>query len=325
MSATLQLAEDPSVKHFLDALRSERNASEHTVAAYLVDIGQFAASAWKDAPATACRWSEVDRFGARKFLVECQKRGAKPTTTARKLAALRSFYRFLQREGYVGQNPFAGLRPPKRPRDLPEVLSVVEVARLIEAPERILRRDERATGAPASPQSQYAASRDAAILEVLYSTGARVSEIAGVREADLDLLSGVVKVRGKGKKERLCPLGSAASAALKQMIEKAPGALPPSSGRSRESFVFRNLRGGGLTTRSIERVMKRCLAEAGLNPRRSPHALRHSFATHMLDAGADLRSVQELLGHASLSTTQIYTHVSVERLRKVYEEAHPRA
>ena len=170
----------------------------------------------------------------------------------------------------------------------------------------------------------YAFSRDTAILEILYSTGMRVSELAGMNESDIDLLASVVKVRGKGKKERLCLLGKPAVKAMQAALEKRStlagmfkrAGLPP---------VFVGRTGGRLTTRSIERLMKRYLARANLDPRMSPHALRHSFATHLLDAGADLRSVQELLGHASLSTTQIYTHVTVERLKQVYNEAHPRA
>jgi integrase/recombinase XerC len=157
---------------------------------------------------------------------------------------------------------------------------------------------------------------------MLYSTGARVSEVAGLLESDIDILSGVIKVRGKGKKERLAPLGGPASRALSAMLRKAEEIWP---GKGRSKAVFLNVRGERLTTRSIERIMKKYLVAAGLNQNLSPHALRHSFATHMLDAGADLRSVQELLGHSSLSTTQIYTHITIDRLKKVYEEAHPRA
>jgi integrase/recombinase XerC len=174
------------------------------------------------------------------------------------------------------------------------------------------------------PLREYAAWRDAAILETLYSTGARVSEVAGIVESDIDFLGGVVRVRGKGKKERMCPLGNPACRALKRMLASGH-ALWPLPARTRNAPVFKNLDGGKITPRSIERMMKKCLIEANLNANFSPHALRHSFATHMLDAGADLRSVQELLGHASMSTTQIYTHVTVEHLKRVYEEAHPRA
>jgi integrase/recombinase XerC len=173
--------------------------------------------------------------------------------------------------------------------------------------------------------AEYACLRDVALLETLYSTGCRISEVIGLTDRNLDLLSGSIVVRGKGRKERLCPLGNPACKTLREAIRRRDG-LWPSLRREREGRrVFLNLRGGALTTRSAERLLKRYLTEAGLNSDITPHALRHSFATHLLDAGADLRSVQELLGHASLSTTQIYTHVSVEHLKKAYDEAHPRA
>jgi integrase/recombinase XerC len=169
----------------------------------------------------------------------------------------------------------------------------------------------------------YFALRDRALLETLYSTGARVSEVAAMTQKALDLLAGVVIVRGKGKKERLCPLGNPAARAIRAAMQEADS-IWPSAGKQAVP-LFRNKRGEPLTPRSIERMMKTMLTEAGLSADFSPHALRHSFATHLLDAGADLRCVQELLGHASLSTTQIYTHVSVERLKKVYQDSHPRA
>jgi len=170
---------------------------------------------------------------------------------------------------------------------------------------------------------EYAAARDAAILELLYSTGMRLAECAGLKESQLDVLAGVARVLGKGRKERLCPLGNPALRALRTALEKRDGLGLP--GRPRDLPLFVGKTGGRLTPRSIERMMKTHLVAAGLNPDFSPHALRHSFATHLLDAGADLRSVQELLGHASLSTTQLYTHVSIERMKDVYEKAHPRA
>jgi len=316
---------DRAVAHFVQYLENERNASQHTVNGYLLDIKQFVRFTWGDKGAPPLKWDSVDRFAARRFLVEFQKAGSLPATTARKLSSLRSFYRFLEREEYAEQNPFGGLRAPKRTRNLPEILSVGEAKRLLEAPVRGLRKLKEESVSGVSPVQEYAALRDAAILEVLYSTGARVSEIAGAVENDVDLLSGVVKVRGKGKKERLCPLGKPAGRALSEMIQKAVQLWPRQGDRKGSRPVFLNLKGTALTTRSMERIMKRYLIESDLNGSLSPHALRHSFATHMLDAGADLRCVQELLGHASLSTTQIYTHITVERLKKVYEESHPRA
>jgi integrase/recombinase XerC len=310
---------DPLMAAFRAYLVTERNASDHTLSNYFRDLDQFVALTWEGA-APPYAWGAPDRFAARRFLVHFQKAGSRPTTTARKLASLRSFYRFLLREGNVERNPFSGLRAPKAGRSLPDVLSVDEVRLLLEAPARAMKPG-RGRGRSSAAQEQYAVLRDTALLETLYSTGARVSEAAGLRERDVDLLSGVVKVRGKGRKERLCPLGGPACRALRAMLESGQALW----GGGREIPVFRNLHGAVLTTRSMERLMKQHLLAAGLKREFSPHALRHSFATHLLDAGADLRSVQELLGHASLSTTQIYTHVSVERLRKVYNDAHPRA
>jgi len=318
------IRKDPSVSHFVRYLENERNASQHTISSYVLDIEQFVRFTWGADSAPPHRWERADRFAARKFLVEFQKAGKHASTTGRKLSSLRSFYRFLEREEYVDQNPFAGLRAPKRPRNLPEILSVDETARLLEAPMKMLEKAKVKEGKAAGDEAEYAALRDAAILEVLYSTGARVSEVAGLTENNLDLLAGVAKVRGKGKKERMCPIGNPAFKALRAVIEKSHQLWPPAA-REKGRHVFLNLRGTPMTSRSIERMMKKYLAEAGLSAEFSPHTLRHSFATHMLDAGADLRSVQELLGHASLSTTQIYTHVSVERLKNIYEQTHPRA
>jgi len=312
---------DPSVDQFLLYLEHERNASRHTRMNYAIDLRQFAALVWGEKSKPPYRWGEVDRFAARRFLAGLQKAGRSHATIGRKLSALRSFYRFLEREDRLEQNPFAGVRAPKRPRKLPSVLSVAEISRLLEAPTRALRETETKGGRDAF--ARYAAVRDRAILEVMYSTGARVSEVAGITEGRLDLLSGVVTVRGKGKKERLCPLGRPACLALRELLNANEARWGGGNRYARP--LFRNVAGDAITTRSIERQLKRYLAAADLQSRVTPHALRHSFATHLLDAGADLRSVQELLGHASLSTTQIYTHVSVERMKKVYEEAHPRA
>jgi integrase/recombinase XerC len=320
-SQTRSAGADPAVARFRRYLEHERNASTHTVTNYLRDIDQFVAGTWGADARPPHPWRAVDRFAARRFLVGFQKAGCRPATTARKLASLRAFYRFQLREELADINPFSGLRAPKRGRDLPDVLSVAEVERLLASPERCARRAATAGKTTPDDATDYAMRRDTALLETLYSTGGRVSEISGMREGDLDLLSGVARVRGKGRKERLCPLGGPACRALRSLLEAGHARF----GGGREAPVFRNLAGGPLTPRSVERMMKRYLAEAGLAAQFSPHALRHSFATHLLDNGADLRSVQELLGHASLSTTQIYTHVSVERLKKVYDEAHPRA
>jgi integrase/recombinase XerC len=319
----VEVAKDPCVAHFMRYLEHERNASRYTTLNYLLDIGQFVTSNWGDEARTPIPWKEPDRFAARKFLAGLQRDGKSASTTARKLSAMRSFYRFMEREEYVEKTPFGGVRAPKRSRHLPSILSVDEVTRLLDAPLRVLKVAE-ADGKP-DPFRRYAAIRDRGILEVFYSTGARLSEIAGLTQERVDLLAGVITVRGKGKKERLCPLGRPACLAVKEAMNTAGLLWPETGRRAATRAVFLNAHGHGLTPRSVERMLKKYLAEAGLNASVTPHSLRHSFATHLLDAGADLRSVQELLGHASLSTTQIYTHVSVERLKKVYNDAHPRA
>ena len=318
---------DDAVSRYVRHLRAEKNASEHTVRNYAHDICQFAGQLWGQESKTPFPWKGVDRYAARRFLAGSQKAGMSPKTTGRKISSLRSFYKFMVREEIVEVNPFSGLLLPKRPKYLPNVLSIGEVTKLLQAPAKMWEQDKEARGSEVSGRAwrDYARWRDAAILELLYSTGMRVGELAGLNDGQLDFLSGVVKVRGKGKKERLCPFGRPAHQALRNAVERrnlfwgvlGKGGTPPG--------LFLNCRGARLTTRSMERFMKKYLAFAGLNPNLSPHTLRHSFATHMLDAGADLRCVQELLGHSSLSTTQIYTHVSVERLKQVYEQAHPRA
>jgi integrase/recombinase XerC len=321
MTPHAHLCADSWVAHFVKHLEAERNASAHTVAGYLQDLAQFVAYVWKDAK-PPYDWLRPDRFAARGFLVQSQKAGAAAATTRRKLASLRTFYRFLEREEHVARNPFGGLHGPRLPRRLPRILTVGQVRTLLGAPVAALAEKERADG-PAGGPAAYAALRDAAIFELLYSTGARVSEAADLTRSRVDLIAGVARVRGKGKKERLCALGRPAIEALEKALEVAEMLWPESARPSAPLFL--NLQGGPLTTRSIERGMKRWLAAAGLPPEITPHKLRHSFATHLLDAGADLRSVQELLGHASLTTTQIYTQVTVERLKEIYRQAHPRA
>ncbi len=320
-----QLQADPAIARFARYLEAERDASRHTVAAYLADLAQFISACWGPEAQPPYAWASVDTFAARKFVVGCHKQSAAASTINRKVSSLRSFFRFLNREELCSQNPFGSVLSLKRGKPLPRVLTTRDVERLLAAPRQLAEAE--AGPAPDARRRrwlEYAALRDTAILEILYSTGMRLSELTGLREAQVDLLAGVAKVRGKGKKERLCLLGKPACSAL----QAALAARAPAPGGARPGGpvpLFLGRRGTALTARSVERIMKRCLLRAGLNPRLSPHALRHSFATHLLDAGADLRSVQELLGHASLSTTQIYTHVSVERLKEVYTEAHPRA
>lgn len=317
-------ANDPLIERFLRYLAGERNNSEHTIAGYRQDLLQFADLQWGAAQAPPWPWDTADKYAARRFIINLQKQQLAPASICRKISSLRSFYRFLTREEYAPGNPFAGLRMPKRRKYLPKVLTVREVERLLNAPR--LAGAQRQAAKPAHDRlwREYCITRDTAILEVLYSAGIRVSELTALNADSLDLLSGVIKVRGKGKKERLCPLGTPANKALQALLALPAPAVLKASGSRGARPVFLSRRGGRLTPRSVERLFKEYLAAADLNPEISPHALRHSFATHMLDAGADLRGVQELLGHASLSTTQIYTHVSAESLKKAYNAAHPR-
>lgn len=322
--AFASVADDPAVAQFVRHLRAERNASDHTLAGYLSDIRQFCAQLWGEDVAPPFPWKSPDRFAARRFLASFQKAGRAPATARRKMSSLRSFFRFLVREGLVKDNPFVGLQQPKARRRLPQVLSPGEVLRLLEAPARLREEARAAEKSGTGRFADYAALRDTAMLELFYSTGMRIAELCGLTDARLDLLSGTALVRGKGKKERFCPIGRPAAKALQAALDARDGWLAH-LGRERAPSLFVNKSGGRLTPRSVERSFKKFLAAAGLDPAMTPHAMRHSFATHMLDAGADLRSVQELLGHASLSTTQIYTHVSVERLKEEYGKAHPRA
>lgn len=316
---------DPYVQDFIQYLEMEKNASVHTVGNYLIDIRQFCEIVWGETAEAPFKWKEADRFTARKFLVFFQKLELAPTTTARKLSALRSFYRFLLREDHVEQNPFSGLSLPKKGNYLPQILSVTEIGTLLDAPQAYDAQQTSSKNPKIKIWREYMVARDAAILELLYSTGMRINELVTLPEERIDLLSGVARVRGKGKKERLCPLGSPAERALIKNLELRENVWLIEGRRDVRSPVFLNKNGGPITARSIERMMKKYVLFCGLNAELTPHSLRHSFATHLLDAGADLRSVQELLGHASLSTTQIYTHVSVERLKEVYQRAHPRA
>ncbi len=315
---------DPVLSGFMRHLEAEKEASGHTVVNYLRDILQFAVHTWPD-DRPPYPWKNVDRFSGRAFLAGIRKNGCSAATARRKLSSLRSFYKFMVREDFTDVNPFSGLQLPKLDKRLPGVLSVQEVERLLSAPSKCRPAAADGVGGKESLFDRYAVLRDIAILELLYSTGMRLNELAKLDEREIDLLSGVVKVRGKGKKERLCPLGGPAIVSIEQCREARDLFWMASGKPGKAKGLFLNRHAGLLTGRSIERMMKKYAPVAQLNPDISPHILRHSFATHMLDNGADLRSVQELLGHASLSTTQIYTHVSVERLKEVYESAQPRA
>jgi len=278
---------DPCIEHFVQYLEGEKNASEHTVSNYLIDIRQFCEISWGEDARPPYKWREADRFTARKFLVFFQKLELAPTTTGRKLSALRSFYKFLLREEYAEQNPFSGLSLLKKGNYLPQILSVAEVGRLLDAPGKHAEKQVPSKNPKVKLWREYMVARDSAILELLYSTGMRINELVQLPEERVDLLSGVARVRGKGKKERLCPLGSPATRALMKNLELRENVWLLAGTRDSRSPVFLNKNGGPITARSIERMMKKYVLFCGLNAELTPHSLRHSFATHLLDAGAD--------------------------------------
>jgi integrase/recombinase XerC len=307
------------LRPFLDYLSVERGFSPHTVRAYERDVRQFCTYLRLGPKAFSENTSEGDtddrealshlgratRNDVRAFLGHVQTTGGTTRTAARKLASVRAAYRFYNKVGALSDNPAREVKSPKLSRDLPEVLSIPEVAALLDAPD---------TSTPAG-------KRDRAILEVLYSTGIRAAELAGLTVRSVDRVGGTITVLGKRNKERLAFLGEPAADALDAYL-KVRGEL----GRPSHDTVFVNARGGPLTTRSVQRIVDRYVNLA-LPDRRgvSPHTLRHSFATHLLNAGADLRAIQELLGHASLTSTQVYTHLGIDRLKEIYKQAHPHA
>lgn len=311
------ISRDPAVQKFIQWMRSVRHGSEQTCINYTRDIGQFAAWFFKENESAPYDWTRPMRSDAKRFVLDYAKTGAKPTSTARKLASMRSFYRFLIMDDGLSASPFSGLRPPYKAKVLPILLSESEVLRLLNAPLESLVRE-----APEEPLKRYGLLRDAAIFETLYSTGMRISELVALKNKNVSLSQGVCVVLGKGNKERRCLLGKPAQEAIQNMQREALLLWPSTNGA--EKPLFLNYIGEGLTTRSVERFMKHWLAVAGLPDTLSPHKLRHSFATHLLAHGADLRAVQELLGHASPATTQIYTHLTVGRLVDSYHKAHPR-
>ncbi|MSR18644.1 MAG: tyrosine recombinase XerC [Phycisphaerales bacterium] len=321
-----QSPSSPLVHQFLDYLVSERHFSPYTSRCYGLDLRQFvdylvsafSLSANEKAEAEALKAGKpgtttitgyilginVDLLRA--YLTKMSEQGYSAATTARKIATLRSFHKWMEKRGIVTSNPMTMIRTPKQPRRLPKAITVDQVEKLLAAP---------GTG-------DLLSARDRAILETLYSTGIRVSEVVGINRGDLDEAGSVIMIRGKGRRERRVPVGSHAMEALKRYIsmrdaERGPG--------EPARALFENKHGTRLSSRSVRRKVAKYLVIAGLDPAISPHTIRHSFATHLLDNGADLRSVQELLGHQSLSSTQIYTHLSTARMRQAYDKAHPRA
>jgi integrase/recombinase XerC len=252
--------------------------------------------------------AKIDRLAIRAYLSHLFRQ-CKKSSLARKISAQRSFFRYLVAEGILTQNPAEMVSTPKQDKPLPTFLPVDDVFSLMEAPDH----------------STVWGARDRAILEVLYSCGIRVSELVGLSDGDADYFLGILKVYGKGGKERIVPIGEKAVEALQQYLPLRDGVLAHRNWRGPRSPFFINARGGRLTSRSVGRILQKHLQRCGLLRKISPHALRHSFATHLLDAGADLRSIQEMLGHVSLSTTQKYTHISMGKLMEIYDRAHPRA
>jgi integrase/recombinase XerC len=299
---------EPEVAEYLEHLEKERDVSPHTVKAYSRDLEAF--TGFCDRHYGEWTWTTLDRLGLRGFLGELQRRGLSKRSAARALSAVRSLYRFLQEHHGVPSSVARAARVPKLDKRLPTYLDRTQTQTLFDWAE------SRAGGDELGP------TRDLAILELFYSTGIRLSELGGMNLQDLDLLSDQLKVRGKGRKERIVPVGSRAVLALRRYLNLREPLVAQVRGDRRAVFLSR--RGKRLSPRGIQRIVHRLFDAIGGDGLRV-HSLRHTFATHMLDAGADLRAVQELLGHASLSTTQIYTHTSVERLKKVYNQAHPRA
>ncbi len=298
------------IAEFERSLLVEDNASPHTVRNYVSDLRQLRAFllerrvALDDAGAEVMP-DRVDQTAVRAYLAALMRRNRK-SSIGRKLSAAKGFFRYLLRRGVIMRDPTAGIATPKKEQQLPVHLTVDDMFRLLEAP-------------PDTP----AGLRDRALLEVLYSCGLRVSELVGLDWGDVDASLELVRVRGKGGKERLVPIGRKALAALAAYRERLAELCPR---RLRDAkAVYLNRRGSRLTTRSVARMVEHYVLASGLATKASPHALRHSFATHLLNAGADLRAIQELLGHASLSTTQKYTHVNLDQLMSVYDKAHPRA
>jgi len=296
------------VREFIRTLEVEENASPHTVRNYASDLRQMCSFIAKhqECAASSVDCVTVDQSTVRAFLVHLLKRNRR-SSVARKISAARRFFRFLLERNVIARDPTAAIATPKQDKPLPVHLSVDDTFRLLEAPR---------TDTPAG-------LRDRAILEVVYSCGVRVSELVGLNWSDIDESLAVVRVRGKGNRERIVPIGNKALEALRAYQERR-GELCRRAPADPEA-VFLNCRGGRLSTRSVARIVDGYTLRSGLSGKISPHALRHSFATHMLGAGADLRSIQELLGHASLSTTQKYTHVNLAQLMEVYDKSHPRS
>ncbi|HAH20078.1 MAG: tyrosine recombinase XerD [Omnitrophica WOR_2 bacterium GWF2_43_52] len=285
---------DRYIEKYIRYLEIEKNASEHTILNYKKDLDEFKKFLGQT------QVENSDYLTIRRFLGSLKEKNLKSRSVARKLSCLRSFFRFLNREGFLKNDPTSAISSPKLEKHLPIFMTEDEVTKLVEAPQ----------------SEEPAGLRDRAILETFYSTGIRISELVGLNLENIDFFSSVVKVMGKGRKERIVPIGDRALRALRDYVEHR---------KLQTSVVFLNKNGRRITARGVRLVLDKYIQRASLRDNISPHTLRHSFATHLLNRGADLRSVQELLGHANLSTTQIYTHLTTEKLKSVYDKAHPRA
>lgn len=282
------------IKKFMRYLEIEKNYSQHTILNYRLDLNDFKHFLGD------LDLEKINYLTLRKYLAVLKEKNLNNRTIGRHLSCLRSFFKFLTREGYLKTNPILGILSPKQQKHLPLFLTEGEVTRLIEA---VLPKNEMGL-------------RDRAILETFYSTGIRISELVGLALEDVDFIGGIVKVMGKGKKERIVPIGEPALSAIRNYLERR---------KKPADALFLNKSGKRITARGVRNVVNKYLRIAGMKQGVSAHTLRHSFATHLLNRGADLRSVQELLGHVNLSTTQVYTHLTTERLKAVYDKAHPRA
>jgi len=301
------------IQQFVDYLSLEKNASPHTCRGYRKDLEGFEAflkgsGLYLNSTGTV-EIEKVDRLAIRKYMSSLYRINKK-SSIARKISTLRSFFRYLIREQVISFNPAKGVSSPKVEKTLPTTLTVDEAFRLMESPGAVPERSSRDSGDHGL--------RDRAILELLYSSGLRVSELVGLNLSHLDMDLGIVRVMGKGRKERIVPVGMKAIEALKSFLEGKDGG-------NGDAPIFVNSSGGRLTARTVGRLVKKYTRHSAIFRKVSPHSLRHTFATHLLDAGADIREIQEMLGHSSLSTTQRYTHVSMGKLMEVYDKAHPRS
>jgi integrase/recombinase XerC len=285
---------------FLKYLKTERNVSPHTERSYLSDLEQFS-DFLGDADL-----SDVDHQTLRKFITHLMKLRVTKSSIARKLSTIRTFFKYLNREGILTSNPARLVMTPRREKRLPAVLTADDAQRLMEAPGK------------KRPEDHDTELRDRAVLETLYSTGVRASELTGMNREDIDRHDQLIRIRGKGRKERVVAVGRKALDAIDAYLDRRSGGGEPEA-------VFTGPSGKRLTARTVQRILENYRKQLGLQQKASPHTLRHSFATHMLESGADLRAIQELLGHASLSTTQRYTHLNLDSLMDVYDKAHPKA